>query len=621
MRTLAIWISLTLALADAQAMEEITDFSSRINVLSDGTIEVRETIAVVAEGQQIKRGIYRDFPTLYRTPLWFRRKVTFDVVSAARNGQPEPFRVAPADNGARLYLGSPNNFLPNGPQVYEITYRSAGQLRLTPEEAELYWNVTGNGWIFPIRKSSATVILPDGAVAREVNVYTGPAGSNAKAAIAKSDGNRAYFETLAPLGAKEGLTVSVTWPPGFVTVPTTQEKLTALCAENRGVVAGIAGLLAAGAYFLLAWFLAGRDPRKGVVVPLYAPPGDLTPAEVRYLAELGKIDDKSFASALVGYAARKFVRLRKGVGGVYTVTLEDTSAGRGPEAIAVTSALFEKADTVVLEQSNYKRLQAAKAALFKSVNSRCRGTYLHKNTLLFVIGLILTLVPLGISLFDASQPGPAFFVFIFLAVWSGLLSALITQVGMSWTKIGAGRYWVFAWLLLALVFLAVWCALVGLVVWLSSPWVAVVYIAGFSMISLFNHLLKRPTPDGRKVMDDIEGFKRYLSVAEKDRLNLENPPERTPELFEKFLPYALALNVEQQWSEQFADVLAAAGQTPDDSAGLYSQPWSTPAAAAALGGSLVSAIASSSTAPGSSSGSDGGGSSGGGGGGGGGGGW
>ena len=76
---------------------------------------------------------------------------------------------------------------------------------------------------------------------------------------------------------------------------------------------------------------------------------------------------------------------------------------------------------------------------------------------------------------------------------------------------------------------------------------------------LFYHLLKAPTLTGRKVMDQIEGFKMYLSVAEKDRLNLLNPPEKTPELFEKYLPYALALDVENEWSEQFAEILARAG--------------------------------------------------------------
>ena len=155
----------------------------------------------------------------------------------------------------------------------------------------------------------------------------------------------------------------------------------------------------------------------------------------------------------------------------------------------------------------------------------------------------------------------------------------------------------------------------------------VVFIVIGVVNALFHQLMKAPTLLGRKIMDQLEGFKLYLSVAEKDRLNLANPPKETPELFEKYLPYALALDVEQKWSERFASVLAAA-QAGDG--GTYHPMWyhgtswsrlGAGGFANSLGSSFNSAISSSATAPGSSSGSGGGGFSGGGGGGGGGGGW
>ena len=114
-------------------------------------------------------------------------------------------------------------------------------------------------------------------------------------------------------------------------------------------------------------------------------------------------------------------------------------------------------------------------------------------------------------------------------------------------------------------------------------------------------------------------------MAEKERLQILNPPDKTPELFEKHLPYALALDVENQWSEQFPDVLARTGEDR-----AYSPAWYRGASfratdmsrfTSSLGNSFAGAISSASSAPGSSSGSGGGGSSGGGGGGGGGSGW
>jgi uncharacterized membrane protein len=126
-------------------------------------------------------------------------------------------------------------------------------------------------------------------------------------------------------------------------------------------------------------------------------------------------------------------------------------------------------------------------------------------------------------------------------------------------------------------------------------------------------------------MDRIEGFREHLGVAEEDRLNALNPPDKTPELFERFLPYAVALDVENAWAQRFAGVLAAAGATAAASSWYANSNWTNDPVSFAdhLGSDLNQTISSASTAPGSSDsgGSSGGGSSGGGGGGGGGSGW
>jgi uncharacterized membrane protein len=138
----------------------------------------------------------------------------------------------------------------------------------------------------------------------------------------------------------------------------------------------------------------------------------------------------------------------------------------------------------------------------------------------------------------------------------------------------------------------------------------------------FYQWLKAPTLAGRKLLDKIEGFRDYLEMAEKDEMNLRNPPDRIPELFEIYLPYAVALDVEQQWAEKFSTVFA---QLEKDGR-HYSPAWYhghdfSVAGIGDFASSFASSVSSAATPPGSSSGSGGGGSSGGGGGGGGGGGW
>jgi uncharacterized membrane protein len=145
----------------------------------------------------------------------------------------------------------------------------------------------------------------------------------------------------------------------------------------------------------------------------------------------------------------------------------------------------------------------------------------------------------------------------------------------------------------------------------------------------FVHLLRTLTPAGRELMDQIEGFKQFLTMVDSDRLQRVDAPARTPALFEKCLPYALALGVEQVWAKQFESVLAQAATATGGSVG-YAPIWfsgdsltgfSTGEFASSFSSGFSSAVSSASSSPGSSSGSGGGGSSGGGGGGGGGGGW
>ena len=149
----------------------------------------------------------------------------------------------------------------------------------------------------------------------------------------------------------------------------------------------------------------------------------------------------------------------------------------------------------------------------------------------------------------------------------------------------------------------------------------------FLGLIIFAALVRAPTPEGRKLMDEIEGFKLYLSVAERDELARMKRAGRPAVLdaarYEQLLPFAVALEVEDAWTAKFtaavgaaAAATAAAGMTwyrggAIGDLGSFSR---------SVGSSLSSAISSAATPPGSSSGSGGGGSSGGGGGGGGGGG-
>jgi uncharacterized membrane protein YgcG len=611
------------------ASERILDFNSQIRVDPDGSMTVEEMIRVVCEGNQIKRGIFREFPTKYKDRYGNTVKVGFEVIDVLRDGRREPYHIEEVSNGKRVYIGQENVLLRPATYAYTIIYRTDRQLGFFRDFDELYWNVTGNNWSFPIDHARAVVALPSGAKILDIAAYTGRPGETGKAFTTGFDENgNVTFATTRRLLPGEGLTIAVSWPKGIVAEPTSLNKAGHLLTDNRGVVAGLVGLFILSIYYLWAWFRVGRDPAKGTIIPLFSPPKRFSPAAVRFVMRMG-FDDKSFAAAVVNMAVKGFLTIKEDEDGVFT--LAKTGSGksnlsRGEER--VMHKLFRTRGSIRLKNNNHAVIQGGISALKKSLKMHFEKIYFFRNSRYLLPGLILTLLTLGAVVLLATDMSKALFMTVWLSIWTTGTFFLVVAAAMAWKKAlqrAGGSAAALGMTLFALPFLG--GEIAGL--WLFSSSVsllaALVLVVLLVVNVLFYHLLKAPTLSGRKIMDEIEGFKLYLSVAEQERLNMLNPPDKTPELFERYLPYALALDVEHEWSEQFADVLAAAAAGGGYQPAWYSgTSWSRMGAstlASNLGNSFAGAISSASSPPGSSSGSGGGGSSGGGGGGGGGGGW
>jgi len=624
----------------ALAAERITSFDATIEVMPSSDIVVEEKIDVISEGNQIRHGIFRSIPLQYRDEHGNRRSATIDVLGVTLDGRPEPYQVERTGNGVRIRIGRGDVFVENGPHAYTIRYRSSRQLGYFDDFDEIYWNVTGDQWDFPIEAASATVIVPQGAAIRSIAAYTGRQGESGRDfRIASQSGGRVRLETTRPLSLREGFTVAVSWPKGFVAEPSTAEKAGRYLGNNRAAAAGLIGLCLLLAYFYLVWRRVGRDPEGGPIVAEYEPPEGFSPAACRFVERMG-FDQTDFTAAIVNLAVKGAIRIEE-VDDEFTLERQPWSDGaalsKGERA--VLSALFPQNESrLVLKNSNHATLQRAQKALKRHLNGEYEARYFrHNRTQVLKGGIIAILTILAMVLLSGQ------ILSLFLAFWTAMWGigcyGLVTRVGSAWTGVrGAGSLTnrtgssvkAVVLTLMSLPFLGAMLLGVFMLAITLSVAMAVLILAVVVTCLLFFHLMKAPTLLGRRIMDRIEGFKLYLGVAEKDRLNFHNPPERTPELFEKFLPYALALGVEQQWSEQFDSVLKAAAL---ETGGGYHPAWyygpglhyaGFSGLGNRLSSGLGSAVATASTAPASRSshsGSFGGGFSSGGGGGGGGGGW
>ena len=620
--------------AQFENVERIISYDSDITINEDGSMIVVETIKVYSLGDKIKRGIYRDFPTRYKDDYGNNIIIKFDVLEVLRDGVQENYHTENQNNGIRVYCGKSNYFLPQGEYAYTIKYKTDRQIGYFEKFDELYWNVTGNGWDFIIENVSATVTLPQTVSRDDIKLfgYTGQQGDQGKGYSTKIiSSNKIYFQTTGILYPREGLTIVVQWPKGLVKQPTQTEKLLYFAEDNTQEIIGVAGIIILVLYYFLIWLRVGKDPKRGIIIPLFEPPDRMSPAAMRFISEMG-YDNKTFTSVILSLAVKGYIRIDESDGDYTLVSSSGIKELTKDESIVLDKLGLNSSgsrNSLNLKQKNHSILQSAIKSFKKSLQNSYEKVYFVTNRKYFFIGLGISILILAISVLGGS--GEQIFILIWISFWSAGVAALLFAVFKAWkgvltksngkvTAIGGAIFIS----LFSIPFVGGEILGFYFLSQVSSPlMILVIALTGFTNI-IFYHLLKAPTLLGRKIMDKIDGFKMYLGVAEKDEIYNMQSPDKTPELFETYLPYALALGVENHWAEKFSDILS--GIKGDDYKPLWynGTSWSTLGATGftnSLSGSFSSSISSSSTAPGSSSGGGGGGSSGGGGGGGGGGGW
>ena len=612
-----------------QQYEHILNFNSDITVNQNATLDVKEKIKVYANNREINHGIYRDFPTSYKDSYGNNYRVKFSVTSVKKDDQYEQYKVEDISNGVRVYIGQPDTILDPGFYTYELSYSVTKELGFFDTHDELYWNVTGNGWLFNIDKAEATVHLPNGVPFDKLSLsaYTGSQGSKGQDFYSTTTENSIYFSTTKKLTLQQDLTIVVGWPKGYVQEPTQQEKNMNMLMDNIGMIVGIISMLVILLYYIIAWMIVGRDPKKSTIIAQYESPDGLSPAALRFnLMEL--YDNTAFTSVIINMAVKGYLKIDKSGKYYKLITTGSNIDKLSPDEAIIAKTVFDSKsiNEIEINQSNYHVFQLAQSELKKYLKNNFLNSYFTTNSKIFGVGIFVTIVLAAITSILSNAAFPIIFLGLFwLSIWSALILKILANsykaLRTSW-KMAIGLF------VLSLPFMLVDFFGIRELVKDTSVFLSVFLFLCILISIFFYHALKRRTRLGRDLENKIEGFKMFLSVTEKDRLNFANPPEKTPELFEEFLPYALALGVEQNWSEQFSNVF---NMNDNNSPNSYRPSWyngpnmasfaSAGAFAGDLSSSFSSQISSSSHAPGSSSGGGGGGFSGGGGGGGGGGGW
>ena len=538
------------------AAESINNYQVNIDIKEDSSIRVMENIQYDF-GTDRQHGIYRDIPLGFDTD-YGNKNIEISKIEVLDNSRNErQFTTSRNGDDLRIKIGDPDKKV-TGEQVYQVNYTVDWALRFFQDYDELYWNAIGTEWEIPIKQANISINLPESLSKDEVdfNCYKGEQGEdndcNSMQTVETGNGVSSIEFSGSNLGNGVGMTTVVTFPKSIVQQPGVWAQIKKAVKDNW-----IFGLPVFVLIFMTwLWYKKGRDPEgKGSVVAQYEPLEGMTPVQLGMLVD-DDIDKKDISSELIHLANQGFIKIKYGDDEEYILQKQKS-------AEEASNEFDQKILNFVFNGQDEIKLSDIKKNASKNI---------RKNN--FKRGISESLVNAGYYAKNPRQVKGIYFVIGFFVIF--------------------GSFFFFD---------------SGLYSGLS------LVISGI-IIMLFANIMPAKTKKGAKAKEHVLGFKQYLSVAEKERMKFHNAPEKKPETFENFLPYAMALGVEEQWADIFEDIY-------DQAPGWYEGRQSRYGAHAIVGqmNSFHSEVGSSMTS--SSSGSSGisGGSVGGGAGGGGGGSW
>lgn len=551
----------------AQA-EVIREFSSSYDIQTDGTVLVEEVIVYDFEGES-KHGIYRTLETGHpqsATKKFHERYIDIEVVGVTLDGQQVPYEVT-GETEVTIKIGDPDVFV-TGEKEYTISYVLSGALSYGTEGAEFYYDVTGNGWGVPIGQVVAVVTGANPEVLKERSYcYEGRVGSVEMCAEKNVTATATTFRSgfLEPY---EGLTIAQ---------QIDESRVAQLVVERStlGWLLWVVTLLWSLGF--LVWCLRFRYRHKisQPVIAQYEPYAGLLPMYTGVLFD-NKLDPRDITAGIVYLAEQGFItikRTEKKVLWVFNTTEYELTLKR---PLSEAPNLFLQQVLILLFGANPNLQQIVPL----SELARRR----NKNASI-VRGLGEVLLE-DLEKQGYIDPQQAFVLRVtgrwFFTIWG--ISFLTLYL------VGAFENLRFPDLIMPVVFSAI----------------ATAFLAVMAMHN-------RRSQKGYEALNHLEGFKLFLSVTDKERFDFHNAPEKSPELFMKYLPYAIALGVEEKWAKVFEDITIP---NPDWYDGGNLAAFSAVALT-----KDVSAFSTTFSTSSGTSGSSGGGSSGGGGGGGGGGSW
>lgn len=481
----------------------INKFHADISINEDSSFTVKETIDV--EFHKLKHGIYREIPFKYTDERGNTIKTPLEVLSVTdESGKDWKYKSKKTGNVINMRIGDPKKYV-EGHQKYVITYKVVNAILFFDDHDELYWNVTGNYWWAPIKEASANITLTVKKKSENLwaACYTGTLGSKESQCSFETSINNGEFSTKKNLNSREGFTIAFGWDKGLISPPSSWERFlwTIDIKENWVFLLPFFSLV----FMISLWNARGRDPKvKEAVTVMYEPPKynnvPLTPGEVGTLVD-EKLDPRDITSTIVGLAVKGYIKIEESKTEGLILDSTDYYLAKVKEHDENLSP-FER---ILMDSIFPKELRIPGKMVSEMKNDFYKYLDLLKSTL---YGELINKKYFLVS--------PEKIRRVYLTAGIALTVFSIVAFG-----------------------------------WLTSPVKSI--IAGVLMgvpALAFAGVMPAKTRAGASVYMDILGFQEFMHRAEKDKLERIGDKD----LFSKFLPYAIALDVVDSWAKAFEGI-------------------------------------------------------------------
>jgi|AntAceMinimDraft_16_1070373.scaffolds.fasta_scaffold09105_2 uncharacterized membrane protein YgcG len=498
--------------AAASATLRITAFDAQITLDTQGILHIEETLNV--DFYSPHHGIERWIPVSYRRPTGENITISLKVITATQDGGSAQYTTSRSGRNILVRIGDPNRTI-TGTHTYTIRYNVDRALLFHDDYIQLYWNVTGNEWAIPINSTSATITLPQTVTTADVMTtsYVGYYGRDTLGREATIDDQGRFVFTADQLMPGQGLTIDMAIPREQMEIaaPTTWQRILWFLNANKFAALPILTLIG----MFLVWLKVGKDPRKETIAPRFEPPRGMHPGEAGVLID-DRADLRDISAMVIGLAVKGYLTIGE---------VDDQKQGI-PETI---KGFFGHAGALDYEFSKEKNadsdLSKVEAtllgAIFDSTHSDKRLLSSMENEFYKALPQIKSDLYAGL-------------------IKKGYYPSNPERTRKSYA--GAGMFGI----VLAI-------AIGG---WSGSLYLGLAIALSGLIVLGFSPIMPRKTKKGVLVLQDLLGLSEYIHRAEVKQMEFHDAPEKSPQLFEKLLPYAMAFNLTSIWTKQFEGLMS-----------------------------------------------------------------